>query len=56
MCCDKTQSEPEEARDGASRESGVNWRFFSQFTPRATLETRDFRGSKSSEKTGVFPV
>jgi len=30
--------------------------FFSQLTPRATLETRDLRGSKSSEKTGGLPV
>ncbi len=29
---------------------------FSQLTSRATLETRGFRGFKSSEKTGVLPV
>ena len=51
----KTQSEPEKARDGAGREGGVSWRFFSQLTARATLEIRDFRGSKSSEKTDVSP-
>jgi len=27
LCRGKAQSEPEEARDGAGRESGVNWRF-----------------------------
>ena len=27
-----------------------------QLTARATLETRDFRGFKASEKTGDFPV
>ena len=29
--------------------------FLSQFTARATLKTRVFRGFKSSEKTGVLP-
>jgi len=54
---DKTQSAPEEVRDGASREGAVSWRFFfCQLTARATLETRGFRGSKASEKTGVSPV
>ncbi len=56
-CFDKTPSVPEEARDGPSRESGVSWRrIFSQLTAWATLETRGFRGFKSSAKTGVLPV
>ena len=46
----KRQLKSEEARDVASRESGVSWRFFCQPTARATLKTRGLRGFKASEK------
>ena len=47
----KEQSEPEEARDVASRGNRGSWQL-----PRwATFKTRGLRGLKASEKTGVLP-
>ncbi len=49
------QSEPEAARDVASRDNGVNWRFISQFTPWATLKTHGLSvASKRARRLATF--